>query len=288
MVRIESIAYVYVYTPVHGRLNRRSVEHLGSVLGQFERGSVGDVRDGMRRGHDLGIGRHDARHVGPDLQIPGASADRIEGCAVVGASASESGDMTVLVRSDEARCHEQSHVRLRNHREGHGGISRAFIHLSSAGLHQLSGIQPLRACPLARELPFYDDGRQNLAERLDTVAFIAFYFLENAHDQPLRVRPLASGEEPPGYPEMPLAQFRRQFLTVLRSGFAYGEQRVGTSAYGGAHQNHSVLLQGRLHYVHDGGDSRRVRDRAASELEYLHYILSIFAPSAPSLCSMFS
>ena len=288
MCRVESVAYADVYPLLHRRLHGRGVEHLRPVLGQLQRGLVGYVGNGLRRRHELGVGGHDSGHIGPDFQSVGPGSGGIEGRTVVGTSPAERRDPAVLVGGDEPGGDEQPDLGLGAHGGRHGGIAGTLFHFGPAGPHQLARIKPFGTYALAGELPLDYDGRKYLAERLDAIARITADFLEDIEHQPLRVRPLASRKKPADNPQMPLLQFPDKFSPGLRRGLSDFNQGVGASAYRGAHQNHAVPGEGRLHYVHHRGNSRRIRDGTAAELEYLHQILCIFAPRAPSLCSIFS
>ena len=88
-----------------GRQNRRGMQNLGAKVCKFSSLFKADDLDAQRIGTHARIGRHDAVHVGPDLDGFGVHGAANQRAGKVGAAAAERGGDAGFVRPDEAAHH---------------------------------------------------------------------------------------------------------------------------------------------------------------------------------------
>ena len=78
------------------------MDDLGTEVGELRRLAVADLRDGARALHDAGVAGHDARDVGPDLDLLGLERRADDRGRVVGAAPAEGRGGAARCRGDEA------------------------------------------------------------------------------------------------------------------------------------------------------------------------------------------
>ena len=89
------------------RRHGRRIDHLGAEVREFEHLLVAQSRDRQGILHAPGVGRHDARNVGPDLDPLGVERGADERGGEVGAAASQGRRLTVRTASQETGHHLQ-------------------------------------------------------------------------------------------------------------------------------------------------------------------------------------
>ena len=89
------------------RRHGRRIDHLGAEVREFEHLFVAQSRDRQGILHAPGVGRHDARNVGPDLDPLGVERGAEERGGEVGAAASQGRRLTVRTASQETGHHLQ-------------------------------------------------------------------------------------------------------------------------------------------------------------------------------------
>ncbi len=143
ILRVEGVFHVDGNALGHHRLDGGRVDDLGAEVRELLCRPVGDVGDGAGgRGH-LGIGRHDARDIRPNLFPAGVDTHGKQGGGVVGASAAQRGGAAFLVPGNEARNHEQLRVKVLLDAFLDAFVSDGSVHGSATEHYQFAGIQPL-------------------------------------------------------------------------------------------------------------------------------------------------
>ena len=273
MRRVEGVAYVDGDAPFLRGCDGGRIQHLGAVAGHFEGRFITDCRYAAGRGHDLGVGSHDAGHVGPYLQVGGVQGGGKERGAVVGAAAAEGGHGALAVLRYEAGGHEHLHVRSRFHGLTYGGVGLYFVHRTAHGSasgsrgHEFAGIQPEGLYALAGKLPCDDIGGEHLPEGLD-YGRDAPHVREHAAAFGDRIAPLLAGEQAVDYRNMSTFEAFDQMLGIL--GFSYLQQSVGAAADRGADENHFIFGRGLFDNVQHPGHCSGAGHRRASEFQYNH------------------
>ena len=120
--RIEGVEYAYGDAGVHGRLHAGSVEHLGPCGRHVERGPVRHLRYGVRHRHVFRVGRHDAGHVRPDLEVIRLQGRGEDAGGKVAAPSAQSRALAFVGAGDEAGRHEHLHVWIKGDGSGYIAI----------------------------------------------------------------------------------------------------------------------------------------------------------------------
>ena len=286
ILRMEGVLHVDGDAFGHHRLDGGRVNDLGSKVGQFLCGAVGDVGNGAGGRRHLGVGGHDAGNIRPDFLAAGMDAHGEEGGGVVRSAAAQRGGTAFLVTGDEARDNEQLGVQVLLDAFLDAFVGDGGIHCASAKHYQFAGIQPLTGD--AQRLALFGKntgteqfskalyGRQagggEFSQQVNTpqdAGELGKMLVDNFKSTFL----IALGEQFLHKLVMPLLKGLQAGFVTLVAGTgqaADGNELVGAAANGRTHHDGAVRIQGLPDYVDHLEHGSGIGNRAAAELKYLH------------------
>ena len=254
----ESVSDLYVNARFHGRGDGGCVQHLGPVFRHFQGGAVGHAGNGTGGGNLLGVCRHNAGYVGPDLEGVCPQRGRVQGGAVIRAAAAERTDPSEGVAADEARRHDDRGVR------GGDGRPDPPVRLRQVILHdEFPGIDPLGRDAFAFEFPGEDAGGKELTKGDFLLGRGGFHRGEQAHYFRGGFGLLGAREQAPHDGQVPVHQ--RGF--PLQVAVCASKQPVRTAADGRTDEHHPAAVEGVAHNVQHAGHVGRVRNRRTTEFQ---------------------
>ena len=191
------------------------------MLRHFQGGAVGHPGDGAGGGNLLGVRRHDARDVGPDLERIGPEGGGVQRGAVVRAAAAQRADPSGGVAADKARRHDDCGIR------GGDGRPDPPVRLRQVVLHdELAGIDPMGMDAFTFEFPGQDAGGKELAEGDFLLRRGGFHLGEQAHHLRGGLRLVDAREQAPHDGQVPVHQHGLALPVPVRA----REQPVRTAA----------------------------------------------------------
>ena len=237
--RIEGVFDFDGNAGLHRRGDGRGIEHFRTAAGHIEGGLVGHIRNGPGRFHVFRIRRHNAGHIGPDLQAVSPDRGRVKGGAVIGSAAAEGRHGAVAVSGDKARSDKDLGLAFAD------GLFDAAIGLPEiVGDDQFARIQPQGPITVAAQFQ-RDQGRgQQLAEGDFFAIRRRVHLVKETLHLKLGLHALRTRKQAPGNGQMPIQQVladRGLFLRLrLRLRIAQGQQAVRAAADRRADKHHAL------------------------------------------------
>ena len=216
----------------------RGVEHLRAVGRKRECRFVADLRDGACALDVLGVGGHDARHVGPYLEIVRTERRGEQRRSLVRPAAPQCADVPAGVRPDEARHHEHFHLRVVADGLGNFLVCVRLIHGLVADADEIARVQPQGVDPVAAQLRRNYSGGEQLSEGQIVFGLRIHQVFVGLQHCLADVLALFSRKQSVDDRVVSVKQGFTCFLTVRRLHLGHRNQGVRASADGGAHEHH--------------------------------------------------